>query len=388
MAYALGQGLKLSDETRLAPYAMRSGESRGRSHAIAPDRYRTEFQRDRDRIIHCAAFRKLEYKTQVYVIHEGDYYRTRLTHTLEVAQIARTLARCLGLNPDLTEAIALSHDLGHTPFGHSGEAALQKLLADRGGFEHNRQSLRVVEVLEERHHDIPGLNLTWEVREGIAKHSTDYDRGEGSAFEPHLSPTLEAQICDLADEIAYSHHDIDDAMKIGFLREEQLREVDWVWDLWTEERAKLPSGVRPKFIKYRTIGRMMDMTIDDVVDHTAAMIEKHSIDSVERVRELKGRLAGFGPAMNERFVLLKRFLLEKVYQHPHIVRMQTKAERFVTRLFELYRETPAQLPRKYQARIETDGLDQVITDYISGMTDNFCMEEYVRAFEPTLHRPI
>ena len=362
MAYALGQGLKLSDETRLAPYAMRSGESRGRSHAIAPDRYRTEFQRDRDRIIHCAAFRKLEYKTQVYVIHEGDYYRTRLTHTLEVAQIARTLARCLGLNPDLTEAIALSHDLGHTPFGHSGEAALQKLLAD--------------------------LNLTWEVREGIAKHSTDYDRGEGSAFEPHLSPTLEAQICDLADEIAYSHHDIDDAMKIGFLREEQLREVDWVWDLWTEERAKLPSGVRPKFIKYRTIGRMMDMTIDDVVDHTAAMIEKHAIDSVERVRELKVRLAGFGPAMNERFVLLKRFLLEKVYQHPHIVRMQTKAERFVTRLFELYRETPAQLPRKYQARIETDGLDQVITDYISGMTDNFCMEEYVRAFEPTLHRPI
>jgi dGTPase len=369
-------------EVALAPYAMRSERTRGRAHPIAPDRFRTEFQRDRDRIIHCAAFRKLEYKTQVYVIHEGDYYRTRLTHTLEVAQIGRTLARALGLNPDLTEAIALSHDLGHTPFGHSGEAALAKLLP--GGFEHNRQSLRVVEVLEERHHEHPGLNLTWEVREGIAKHATQYDSPDGAGFDPESPPTLEAQICDLADEIAYNHHDIDDAMKMGLIEEDQLRSVEWVWAIWSEQRKRMPEGVRAKFVKFRAIGGMMDATIGDAIESTQRAIASRGIDSPEAVRKAGGRLADFSPAMKERLAELRAFLLENVYLHPHVARMQSKAEGFVRRLFEWYRSNPKLLPIKYHARIERDGAERAIADYISGMTDSFCMAEYRRAFEPSV----
>ena len=376
-----------TQELDLAPYAMRSSESRGRKHPVQPDRYRNEFQRDRDRIIHCVAFRKLEYKTQVYVIHEGDYYRTRLTHTLEVAQIARTLARCLGLNPDLTEAIALCHDLGHTPFGHCGEGALDELLADQGGFEHNRQSLRVVDVLEERYHDIPGLNLTWEVREGIAKHGTEFNSPGTGEFQTDAAPTLEAQICDLADEIAYNHHDIDDAMKMGLLEIEHLKEVDWVWEIWKEQQARLPEGTRPKFVKYRTIGKMMDETIGDVLEHTRSMLEEHGVSSVEDVRNLKVRIADYSPGSRRRQEALKELLSEKVYRHPHVVRTHDKGKRFVIRLFKLYRESPGQLPLKYQARIESDGREQVITDYISGMTDNYCLEEYIKAFEPTLRRP-
>ncbi len=386
MPPTLREQFEQAEAEQLASYAMKSRDSRGREHPIPPDRFRTDFQRDRDRIIHSAAFRKLEYKTQVYVIHEGDYYRTRLTHTLEVAQIARTLARALGLNADLTEAIALSHDLGHTPFGHSGETALKKLLADRGGFEHNRQSLRVVEVLEERYHDIPGLNLTWEVREGIAKHTTAYDSPQRDLFEPHLSPTLEAQVCDLADEIAYNHHDVDDALKMGLITTHQLKEVDWVWELWNDEQLKLKQDVRSKYVIYRMIGRMMDATVGDVLAHTSSLLDRNKIGSVEDVRQFKGRLAELSPDMKRKHQSLREFLFRNVYMHPHVVRMQSKAERFVTSLFNLYREIPGQLPIKYQARIKTDGLDRVITDYISGMTDNFCMEEYVKAFEPTMGR--
>lgn len=373
-------------EQALAPYAARSRETRGRAYPVSPDLYRTEYQRDRDRIIHCVAFRKLEYKTQVYVIHEGDYYRTRLTHTLEVAQIARTLAGKLGLNVDLTEAIALSHDLGHTPFGHSGESALQKLLEGRGGFEHNRQSLRVIEFLEQRYHDIPGLNLTWEVREGIAKHTTSYDDPGDSDYDPHLRPTLEAQVCDLADEIAYNHHDLDDALELGMLDVGQLREMDWLWEIFAEEEARQPEGVDLKFARYRAIGRMIGETIGDVLDYTGSLLAGNAIATVDEVRAFPERLVKFSPAMHAKQDELKGFLLANVYRHPHVVRMQTKAERFVTRLFNLYRDTPAQLPLDFQARVESDGLDQVIVDYISGMTDTRCMDEYVMAFEPTTRR--
>ena len=373
-------------ELALAPYAARSSESRGRTHAVSPDLYRTEYQRDRDRIIHCVAFRKLEYKTQVYVIHEGDYYRTRLTHTLEVAQIARTLAGKLGLNVDLTETIALSHDLGHTPFGHSGEAALQKLLADRGGFEHNRQSLRVIELLEQRYHDIPGLNLTWEVREGIAKHTTAYDTPGETSYDPHLRPTLEAQVCDLADEIAYNHHDLDDALELGMLEVEQLREMEWLWEIFSREQSRHPEDAEPKFVRYRAIGHMMGEAIGDVLTYSAKLLAQNDIASVDAVREFPERLMRFSPEMHARQGELKRFLLANVYHHPHVVRMQTKAERFVTRLFNLHRETPTQLPLEFQARIGADGLDQVIVDYISGMTDTQCMDEYIMAFEPTMRR--
>ncbi len=374
------------ESNHLAPYAMHSSRSRGRQYPVAPDRYRTEFQRDRDRIIHCAAFRKLEYKTQVYVIHEGDYYRTRLTHTLEVAQIARTLAGHLGLNQDLTEAIALAHDLGHTPFGHSGESALTELLKGEGGFEHNRQSLRVIEYLEERYHDIPGLNLSWEVREGVAKHTSAFDHPSGSSYHPDESSTLEAQICDLADEIAYNHHDIDDALEMGLIELDELLELDWVGEILEAARRRLPKEARPKFVKFRMIGRMMDETIGDVLDTTQRALEDSGVETVEDVRAIGHPLVAFRPEMQERHARLRRFLLERVYRHPIVVGMQSRAERFVTRLFELYRDNPALLPRKYQARIPADGLTTVITDYISGMTDNYCLDEYARAFEPTVGR--
>jgi dGTPase len=277
------------ESSGLASYAMRSSESRGRRYPVRADRYRTEFQRDRDRIIHCAAFRKLEYKTQVYVIHEGDYYRTRLTHTLEVAQIARTLSGHLGLNADLTEAIALAHDLGHTPFGHSGEAALDALLKDEGGFEHNRQSLRVIEVLEERYHDIPGLNLTWEVREGVAKHCSAFDHPSGTVYEPESCSTLEAQICDLADEIAYNHHDIDDALEMGLIELDELMEVEWVGAILSAERERLPADARAKFVKFRMIGRMMDETIGDVLDHTRRSLEAGGVEPSPTCGDSGGR---------------------------------------------------------------------------------------------------
>jgi dGTPase len=219
------------EEQTLAPYAMKSRRTRGREYPIVPDAIRTEFQRDRDRIIHCAAFRKLEYKAQVYFIQEGDYYRTRLTHTLEVAQIGRSLARNLRLNVDLAEAMALAHDVGHTPFGHSGESALRRRMADRGGFEHNAQGLRVVEKLERRYPEFPGLNLTWEVREGLIKHSTSYDHPAADRFEPDRMPTLEAQVIEVADEIAFNSHDIDDALAMGLIEEDALREIAWVWDI-------------------------------------------------------------------------------------------------------------------------------------------------------------
>lgn len=374
------------ESSHLAPYAMRSAESRGRRYPLTPDRYRTEFQRDRDRIIHCAAFRKLEYKTQVYVIHEGDYYRTRLTHTLEVAQIARTLAGHLRLNQDLTEAIALAHDLGHTPFGHSGESALNALLREEGGFEHNRQSLRVIEYLEERYHDIPGLNLTWEVREGVAKHVSAFDHPSGVVYDPDSASTLEAQICDVADEIAYNHHDIDDALEMGLIELDELLELDWVGGILQMERERLPADVRPKFIKFRMIGRMMDQTIGDVLDTTQDALRDSGVESVDDVRRFGRSLVAFSPPMQQRHEQLRRFLLERVYRHPKVVGMQSRAERFVTRLFKLYRDNSALLPRKYQERIPRDGLSTVITDYISGMTDNYCLDEYARAFEPTIGR--
>ncbi|MCL5270117.1 MAG: deoxyguanosinetriphosphate triphosphohydrolase [bacterium] len=376
-----------ADEFRtLAPYAARSAETRGRDAPERPDDLRTEFQRDRDRILHCAAFRKLEYKTQVYVTHEGDYFRTRLTHTLEVAQIARTLARNLGLNADLTEAIALAHDLGHTPFGHTGEAVLRELMAGDGGFEHNAQSLRVVEVLEERFHDRPGLNLTWEVREGIACPSTAYDHPEVSRFHINGQPSLEAQVVDLADEIAYNHHDLDDALSMDLLVPAQLREVPWVWEIWRAELAKLPEAVAPEHIKFRFLGALMDIMVHEALRFTAAEIERQEIDSPAAVQALGRPLAGFGPEMTERHAALRRFLMAQVYRHPSTLRMQSKAARFFRSLFNLYLERPELLPRPLQARAEKWGLKRVLVDYLSGMTDRHCLEEYKANFEPSLGR--
>jgi len=367
----------------LAPYAMKSAESLGRDLPLEPDEFRTEFQRDRDRIIHSTAFRKLEYKTQVYMVHYGDYFRTRLTHTMEVAQIARTLARNLRLNADLTEAIALAHDLGHTPFGHSGEAALKHLLKDQGGFEHNEQGLRVVEYLEERYPDVKGLNLTWEVREGIIKHDTEYDSPNVPArFKPEWAPTLEAQLCDVADEIAYNNHDIDDALKMQLITRKDLSAVDWVWEIFERARKEIGDDVPEKYIKYRAIGTLIDMQVGDALETTMDNITRHNIQSVADVRQCRQKLVTMSRAMIEKNRVLKDFLMRRVYRHPYVVRMATKAERFVEKMFLLYRDTPEQLPLKYQARIERDGLVRVIVDYLSGMTDRFLLDEYIKAFEP------
>jgi dGTPase len=374
---------KLEYET-LAPYAMKSAETRGRDYPLQPDEFRTEFQRDRDRIIHSTAFRKLEYKTQVYMVHYGDYFRTRLTHTMEVAQIARTLARNLRLNADLTEAIALAHDLGHTPFGHSGEIALKRLLKDEGGFEHNEQGLRVVEYLEERYPCVPGLNLTWEVREGIIKHDTEYDSPNvPQRFKPEWSPTLEAQICDVADEIAYNNHDIDDALKMQLISLRDLREVDWVWEIFEQAREEIKEDVPEKFIKYRAIGTLIDMQVADALRTTEENLRRFNIRSLDDVRNCRQKIVTMSDEMLKKNRVLKDFLMRRVYRHPYVVRMATKAERFIEKMFLLYKETPEQLPLKYQARIERDGLIRVIVDYLSGMTDRYLLEEYIKAFEPT-----
>jgi len=377
---------RLEYET-LAPYGTKSAQTRGREAPEQLDRLRSEFQRDRDRVIHCAAFRKLEYKTQVYVTHEGDYFRTRLTHTIEVAQIARTLALRLGLNTDLTEAIALAHDLGHTPFGHTGEQVLRELLAEDGGFEHNAQSLRVVELLEERFHDRPGLNLTWEVRAGIAHHATAYDSPTLGRYDDGLRPALESQIADLADEIAYNHHDIDDALGMELLDVEQLEEVPWVWEIWSAVREESAGrDIAPKFIKFKALGRLMDRMVNDVLDWTGDRLDRFGIGSPQAAREYEEKIASFSPPMHEGQSLLRQFLAKNVYQHPTTLRMQVKAARFFRRLFLMYEKRPELLPRKYQDRIARHGLKRVLTDYMSGMTDRFCLEDYMNHFEPTLRR--
>lgn len=368
---------------RLAPYAVKSAQTRGREAPETPDRLRTEFQRDRDRILHCAAFRKLEYKTQVYVTHEGDYFRTRLTHTLEAAQIARTLARGLSLNPDLTEAIALAHDLGHTPFGHIGETVLATLLKDHGGFEHNAQSLRVVEVLEDRFQDRPGLNLTWEVREGIAHHSSATHLPEVSRFVGVNPPSLEAQIVDLADEIAYINHDLDDALNMGLLRVEQLRELPWLWTIWERALASRP-GSEATHAKFRLLGALMDLLVNDLLDFTDHRLGELGTDSPEAVRACGERLAGFSPIVGEQKAALRKFLFIHVYRHPTTMRMQGKAARFLESLFRLYQREPELLPEALQAKVARWGLERVITDYLSGMTDRHCLEDYIAHFEPTV----
>lgn len=364
----------------LAPYACRAAQSQGRDHATAPDRLRTDFQRDRDRIIHCSAFRKLEFKTQVHVLTAGDYYRTRLTHTMEVAQIARTLARALAANADLAEAIALSHDLGHTPFGHAGEDGMKIAMKDHGGFEHNEQGLRTVELLEERYGAFPGLNLTFEVREGIIKHDTDYDKpSRNDRFAPGLGAPLEAQICDLADEIAYNNADLDDALKMGLIEIDDLRDVPWVFELF--ERATT-AGAPDKYARFSALGRLYDLHVDDVLATTARRLDEARPQSPDDVRRHPGRLADFSPDFKSRLRLLKDFLLDRVYLHPTTLRNSHKAKVLVQDLFAAYLNTPRLLPLKYQKRIATDGLHRTICDYISGMTDRFFNEQYAAIFLP------
>lgn len=365
----------------LAPYAMRSRDSRGREWPEEEHPYRTAYQRDRDRVLHTTAFRRLEYKTQVFVVYEGDYYRTRLTHTLEVAQIGRTIARALRANEELTEAISLAHDLGHTPFGHAGEETLRELMADHGGFDHNEQSLRIVELLEQRYPDFPGLNLTWEVREGILKHESEYDRGDASRYEPQLRPTLEGQIVNVADELAYNAHDLDDGLRAGILEPLAVAELP----LWQEVLRS--SGLRPDrtlsdMARHRAIRTLIGLEVTELLEETARRLQAANARSAEDVRNLPQMAVGFSAEMEEHNRALKDFLYQSLYRHYRVMRMATKASRFIQELFETYTAQPVQLPSEVQARISEGDLYRVVCDYIAGMTDRYALDEYRKLFEP------
>jgi dGTPase len=374
--------LEAREHAVLAPYAMRSGDSRGRRHPEPEHPLRTCFQRDRDRIIHSNAFRRLEYKTQVFVNHEGDYYRTRLTHTMEAAQISRTLARVLGLNEDLAEAVALAHDLGHTPFGHAGERTLDRLMAPHGGFEHNAQSVRIVDLLEERYAGFHGLNLSWEVREGIVKHSTRYDRPQVVEFDASLAPCLEAQIVDFADEVAYTAHDVDDGLKSSMLDPSELEEVA-LWRDALAEARRTSAGAPASILQYQAVRRLIDWMVTDLVDTLLARIGREGIGDLAGVRRVKPRLVDFSPAMTERHRELKAFLNERLYHHHRVTRMTQKADRIMTALFEVYMAEPRQLPPHVTRRVdEGESMPRVIADYIAGMTDRFALAEYKKLFDP------
>ncbi len=370
--------LEAEEERFLASYGMKSSQSRGRRYKETEHPYRSSFQRDRDRIIHSTAFRRLEYKTQVFVNHEGDYYRTRLTHTIEVAQVARTVARALGLNEDLTEAIALAHDLGHTPFGHAGEETLSELMKDSGGFEHNRQGLRVVDKLEKKYREFDGLNLTYEVREGIIKHHTPYDLPEYREFEPDKSPALECQVVSLADEIAYTSHDLDDGLKAGLLGEKELREIK-LWSSIYDEVAKKVS--EEEKIRYETIRSLINLLVNDLIVETERRLQHFQIKSVAEVRERKS-IVSFSSALEEGYRGLKLFLLERMYRHYRVIRMAEKAHRVIESLFEVYRKEPKQLPPSARESLKKEAIERLVCDYIAGMTDRFALEEYKKLFDP------
>ena len=365
--------------SELAPYAVSLPVSRGRRHVDEAPSHRTEFQRDRDRIVHSTAFRRLEYKTQVFVNHEGDLFRTRLTHTLEVAQIARGIARALSLNEDLVEAISLAHDLGHTPFGHAGQDALNECMRAHGGFEHNLQSLRIVDQLEERYAAFDGLNLTYETREGIVKHcSLDNARqlGElGERFIKRTQPSLEAQICNFADEIAYNNHDVDDGLRSGLITLEQLAEVPLFERHVADVRAAYP-GLGGRRLVHETIRRMINALVCDLIETTARNIARQSPRDLAEVR-LSAPLVAFSDELAEAQRVMKRFLHKNLYQHFQVLRMTRKAARIVNDLFSAFSSDPRLLPPQYLA---ADDQPRRIADYIAGMTDRYAIREHRRMF--------
>jgi dGTPase len=375
----------LSEERHLAPYAMRASQSRGRRYPEPEHQFRSPFQRDRDRIIHSRAFRRLEYKTQVFVNHEGDHFRTRLTHSIEVSQVARTVASALGLNVVMAEALSLSHDLGHTPFGHLGEEVLHYLMKDHGGFNHNRQSLRIVEHLEDRYPEFVGLNLTYEIREGIAKHSGTCDpriAPEFAEYHPEEQPPLEAQMIDMADEIAYQHHDVDDGVESELLDPGFLADHVALWgEVYREALARYPAAA-PRQQVTVALRLMIDALVTDLVESSRAAIEASQVKSVDEVRRLPRPIMGLSPVMAKRNAELKHFLHKHLYRHHHIERMKDKARRIMIALFERYRENVHLLPQEHRAKIAALGPERVICDYIAGMTDRYAMDEYRRLFEP------
>ena len=373
------------EDALLDPWGMRSAMSRGRAHPEAEHPYRTAYQRDRDRIVHSRAFRRLEYKTQVFLNHEGDHYRTRLTHTLEVAQLGRTMARALGLNEDLTEAIALLHDLGHTPFGHIGENALAEMMAGHGGFEHNRHGLRVVDVLESHYPGFPGLNLTYEVREGIAKHTTRWDvpPPEGSFVDG--PPLLEAQLVEQADSIAYNNHDLDDGLRARILTEENLAGVR----LWAEaaeavrgEMGELPEGQR----RWQTIRCLVNRYATDLIENSRSEIEARGLRSPEDARAQDGNVIGLSPGLDALKREMEGFLSESLYRHHRVMRVCNSARRFVEAIFRELVEHPEELPPEYRKWTDSppdeEALMRAVCDYVAGMTDRYAQDQYLQFFQP------
>lgn len=370
-------------DAHLAPYAAYSASSRGRRFIETPSASRTEFQRDRDRIIHSTAFRRLEYKTQVFVNHEGDLFRTRLTHSLEVAQIGRSIARNLRLNEDLVEAISLAHDLGHTPFGHAGQDALNGCMKDYGGFEHNLQSLRVVDSLEEHYGAFDGLNLMFETREGILKHCSLANAQKlgdiGQRFIQKKQPTLEAQLANLADEIAYNNHDIDDGLRSGLLTDAQLENVDFYARHRREVELAYP-GITGRRAIHETVRRMINALIVDLIQTSQERITQTNPTSAEDVRNAAPLIA-FSDHMHAEAVLLKRFLRENLYRHYQVNRMTSKARRIISELFDAFMDEPILLPPDYQVASDDVAVQaRQVADYIAGMTDRYAMREYRRLF--------
>jgi dGTPase len=371
----------LETET-LASFAQKSKESRGRKYSEDEHPYRTNFQRDRDRVIHSSAFRRLQYKTQVFVNHEGDYYRTRITHTLEVAQIARSIARSLRLNQDLTEAIALAHDLGHTPFGHSGEKVLNEIMKEDGGFEHNAQSYRIVTHLEDKYPDFRGLNLSFEVLEGVDKHRTRYDRPLDSLGEQY---TLEAQIVDLADEIAYTSHDLDDGLTSGLLEFEGLN----LTTLWKRNCTRVldqhPSLAANK-IKYQVVRSIINEEVTDLLSETDNRLKIRGIETISQVRSCTEELVAFSNPFHKDHLEMKSYLFQNMYRHPKVTRMEGKAAKVLKELFHIYEEAPDILPGNTREKIRKgeDSLKRIVCDYIAGMTDRFAIEEYEKLTEPSI----
>lgn len=360
----------------LAPFAQKSGESRGRKYPEPRHAYRTEFQRDRARIIHARAFRRLEYKTQVFLNGTGDHLRTRLTHSIEVASISRTIARALSLNEDLAEAIALAHDLGHSPFGHSGEEMLAECMRDHGGFDHNKQSQRVVELLEAAYPAFPGLNLTFEVREGLRKHDESYDSPEPGG-EKYKCPSLEAQIADLGDEITYYSHDLDDAVDFAILTGAQLEEVT----IWRQSHAAVSArypDVREPELHKLIIGAIIDAQVRDVVTTSAAAIAQAGVQRADEVRRQPASLIRYSDARRAANQELRRFLYKNVYYHPRVAEVNQRACEMLRAVFEAYVRAPDLLGEGATRRIETEGLHRTVCDYIAGMTDRYLLEEHAR----------
>ncbi|MEW6235363.1 MAG: deoxyguanosinetriphosphate triphosphohydrolase [Candidatus Omnitrophota bacterium] len=357
------------ERLHLAPYAARSGESLGRVYTEAEHPYRTCYQRDRDRIVHCAAFRRLEYKTQVFVNREGDHYRTRMTHSLEVGQISRTLGRLLGVNEDLCEAHALAHDLGHPPFGHSGERVLNELMAEHGGFEHNAQALRIVDRLEKRYPSFPGLNLTAETRRGILKTKSPY-AGMGAGMAAR-NP-IECQIVDIADEISYTSHDLDDGIESGLLRTEEMMRTALWREAWEAAEKQCP-GLDAASQRFQTIIHIINVQVTDAAHESLRRLRQANLESL-------GEAVDFSPSMRAKVMEAKKFLTESLYRHPRVLRTMSRCDLIVRRLFLHYAENPRQLPFSFQKRIDEDGLYRTAADYIAGMTDRYAEKDFCELF--------